>query len=300
MNSLFPPWAASGRRRLRIMMFHGVGVPDYPARAFARQIEQFARRYELVGIDQALQSLHSDRAPARPQMVLTFDDGLRNNHRAAYPVLARLRAPAVFYVCPALIDAGQWLWNHEARERLRSLSPPACAALAQRLQAPAGGVEAVVEWMKGLPVDRCRELQERIRSATPDFRPSAQQRERFDLMSWDELADLDPSVVTIGSHTLSHPILTGLAHAQLVDEVRASRQFLEERLRRPVTHFCYPNGANDPRVQAEVGKAYDSAVTTDYGYVLRGDDRHLLRRIAATPKAANMVWRLHRRYPAAR
>lgn len=298
MNFLFPRLGRTGSR-LRIMMFHGVGVPDYPARNFARQIEALSNRYQIVGIDRALQALHSDRRPARPLMVLTFDDGLRNNHRVAYPLLARLRLPAVFYVCPALIDAGCWLWNHEARERLLSMSPDARAQLARNLRAPAADADGIVEWMKRLPEEHCREVQQRIRIETRSFEPTAAQRERFDLMSWTELGDLDPEIVTVGSHTLNHPILTGLSPAQLRLEVRDSRRYLEERLARPVSHFCYPNGANDRAVQIEVAQTYDTAVTTHYGYVLRGDDRHLLRRIAASPKTANMAWRLHRRYPAA-
>lgn len=290
----------AGRWRLRIMMFHGVGVPDYPAEAFASQVARLAQRYQIVSVDQALQSLSSDRRPARPQMLLTFDDGLRNNHRVAYPVLARLGLPAVFYVCPGLIETGSWLWNHDARERLRSLPAVARQALAAQLQAPAAATETIVDWMKSLPAPHCSESLARIRAASADFSPSPLQRNCFDLMSWDELAELDPSYVTIGSHTLSHPILTGLAEGQLQHEVRDSRRWLEERLRRPVAHFCYPNGSTNTAVHAAVAGTYDSAVTTHYGYVVAGDDPHSLRRIGATPKRANLTWNLHRRYAKAR
>lgn len=288
-----------GRKRLRVMMFHGVGVPDYPAEAFTRQLSQLAARFQIVGIEQALQQLHSDRRPARPPMVLTFDDGLCNNHRVAYPALARLGLSAVFYVCPGLIEQRQWLWNHEARARLGTLPAPARQALAARLGVPAADAVPWVEWMKGLPAERCTETLQHIRAATPDFAPTARQREQFDMMTWDELQQLDPAVVTVGSHTVSHPILTSLQPAQLQHEITASRQWLEERLRRRVAHFCYPNGVNNPAVHAAAAATYDTAVTTHYGYVEPGDDRHLLRRVAASPKRVNLAWRLHRRYPAA-
>jgi peptidoglycan/xylan/chitin deacetylase (PgdA/CDA1 family) len=291
-------WLDAGRWRLRIMMFHGVGVPDYPAKAFAAQLGRLARWYQIVGIEQALQTLQADRPPARPQMLLTFDDGLRNNYCTAYPLLMKLGLPAVFYICPALIEQRRWLWNHEARERLRLLSPAARTTLAASLQAPATEANPIVEWMKSLPTDRCLEALDRIRSATQAFQPSALQRECFDLMNWDELLSIDPALVTIGSHTLSHPILTGLPVQALEHEVRDSRRWLEERLRRPVAHFCYPNGSNSPTVRRVVAAVYDSAVSTDYGRVQDGDDPHLLRRIAATPKTPNLLWRLHRRYPA--
>lgn len=290
----------AGGWRLRIMMFHGVGVPDYPALTFAKQLESLTRRYEVVSIDRALQTLHSDCPPRRPLMVLTFDDGLRNNYRVAYPLLCRLGLPAVFYVCPALIDVATWLWNHEARERLHSLVPAERNALAENLGSPSSDSNSIVEWMKTLPIDECHARLDVVRSATKGFVPSRLQRDCFDLMSWQELSDLDPGLITVGSHTLSHPILTRLSSEQLDHEVRKSRQWLEDRLQRNVSHFCYPNGTNSPAVRAAVTGAYDSAVTTHYGYVRPGDDAHLLRRIAATPKRANLVWRLHRRYPAAR
>jgi peptidoglycan/xylan/chitin deacetylase (PgdA/CDA1 family) len=290
-------WLDAGRWRLRIMMYHGVGVPDYPERAFAEQLQRLSRWYQIVDIEEAMRTLQAEHPPARPQMLLTFDDGLRNNYRVAYPVLRHLRIPAVFYVCPALIEQRHWLWNHEARERLNSLPPEARKTLAADLQAPDSSPNPFVEWMKSLPTERCLLLLDRIRAATTSFRPTPIQHDCFDLMSWQELRSIDPAVVTIGSHTLSHPILTGLPAAALEQEVRDSRRWLEQELGRPVAHFCYPNGSNNPAVRRAVAAAYDSAVTTEYGQVAGGADRHQLRRIAATPKNPNLIWRLHRRYP---
>lgn len=290
-------WLDAGRYRLRIMMYHGVGVPDYPEIAFVEQLRRLSKWYQIVDIKDALQTLRAERPPARPQLLLTFDDGLRNNYRVAYPVLRQLRLPAVFYVCPGLIEQRAWLWNHEARERLRSLAPSACAALAAELQAQGATPNAVVEWMKSLPTERCLASLERIRTATASFSPTQAQHDCFDLMTWEELSAIDPDVVTIGSHTLSHPILTGLVPEALEREVRDSRLWLERQLGRPVEHFCYPNGSNNPAVRHAVAATYASAVTTEYGQVMAGDDPHRLRRVAATPKNPNLIWRMHRRYP---
>lgn len=298
--TLFPLWTEARRTRVRIMMFHGVGVPEYPAQAFARQIEQLAASYQIVGIDQALQTLASDRAPKRPQMLLTFDDGLRNNHKVAYPVLSRLGLPCTFFVCPALIEEGCWLWNHETRERLRWLPPGPLKDFVRSAGAPAEGVESIVGWMKALPMKKTRELLLCLREMTSAFEPSEQQRACFDLMSWDELLSIDPAIVTIGSHTLTHPILTGLSDTELDQELQGSRQWLEDRLQRRVEHFCYPNGSNNASVVTSVARWYSSAVTTEYGYAVAGDHHHQLRRIAATPKRLKMAWRLHKRYPASR
>jgi peptidoglycan/xylan/chitin deacetylase (PgdA/CDA1 family) len=293
------PWSGMFGARMRILMYHGVGVADFPAAAFRRQLARLAARYEMLSIEQALQALASDRLPRRAQMLLTFDDGLRNNLQVAYPALVAMNLPAVFYVCPGLIESRAWLWNHEARARLHALAADQRERLAADVGAPSAQVEPWVDWMKWLPVARCGEVLAMLRERTSSFTPSDEQRRRYDLMDWNELATLDPRIVTIGSHTLTHPIMTGLESDQLAHEVQASRSWLEDRLKRPVRHFCYPNGANNPAVRRVVAAAYDSAVSTDKGYARAGDDPHGLRRIGATPKRANMLWRLHRRYPAA-
>jgi peptidoglycan/xylan/chitin deacetylase (PgdA/CDA1 family) len=116
------------------------------------------------------------------------------------------------------------------------------------------------------------------------------------LMSWEELQSLDPELVTIGSHSFSHPILTTLQDDQLEFELRESRRQLEEKLDRPVPYFCYPNGALDTRVHGLVQKYYEAAVSTESGIIGRNlsADRHRLPRIPTANSTALLAWRLHR------
>src|SRR2546423_1376707 len=87
---------------------------------------------------------------------------------------------ATFFVCPGLIDRACWLWNHEARERLKILCASALAELAALVGGP-NEVEAFIDWMKTLKITPRRQVEEAIRAATPGFKPSREQREQFDL-----------------------------------------------------------------------------------------------------------------------
>ena len=66
-------------------------------------------------------------------------------------------------------------------------------------------------------------------------------------MSWDELRELDRSgLVTIGSHSRSHPADMGLlTQAQQDDELQGSKRVLEQELGHPVPFISYPNGKAD-------------------------------------------------------
>ena len=149
--------------------------------------------------------------------------------------------------------------------------------------------------MKVLSLHDRQAAEDKIRQATPEFRPSATESEACDLMDWDTLSSLDPDLITIGSHTLTHPILPTLDQGSVRLEMMESRRQLEKKLNRAVNYFCYPNGAFHDQVLLAAKQTYSAAVTAENG-VLNGKDQdlHRIPRIPATRDCALLAWRLHR------
>jgi peptidoglycan/xylan/chitin deacetylase (PgdA/CDA1 family) len=278
----------------RILMYHGVSPES--AQAVAAQLLYLARHFNVVSLEAMVDRLTNRSFPLANEVVLTFDDGLRNNLNVVYPILRELHLPATFFVCPALVESGEWLWNHEMRCRLQTQTPSELAELRLRLLAPGTSLEGIMEWMKTLPLSQRRHAERTVRQATLGFRPTARQRAAFDVMDWNDLLSLDRELITVGSHTLSHPILTGLGAQEIELEILESRLCLEQRLQRAVDFFCYPNGAYDQRAYQLVQKTYRAAVTTESGVVdgQEGLDPHRLPRIPSAESAALTAWRLHR------
>lgn len=79
-------------------------------------------------------------------------------------------------------------------------------------------------------------------------------------MSAEQLRLLSNSGMTIGAHTRSHPNLTEVSGAELDQELRGSREDLENILQRPVRFFAYPGGQFNLRiVKATQEAGYDAA-----------------------------------------
>lgn len=278
----------------RILMYHGVGTEG--AQALAAQVRYLARNFKIVSLEAMVNRLAGNHAINANEIVLTFDDGLRNNLTVVYPILRALQVPAAFFVCSSLIGSGKWLWNHEARCRLKTLSNEALTDLRNTLLARDPSAEGIVEWMKTLKPAQRQRAEEQIRSATPSFRPTAAQHEAYDIMDWDDLKSLDQGLIMIGSHTMTHPILTTLSTDEISSELRESRRCLEQNLGCSIDFFCYPNGSYDTRVYEAVKNNYRAAVTTETG-VLNGKDPLDLHRLPRIPSAENpalTAWRLHR------
>jgi peptidoglycan/xylan/chitin deacetylase (PgdA/CDA1 family) len=85
---------------------------------------------------------------------------------------------------------------------------------------------------------------------SPELQAELDERpEELETMKWDELRELAERGIEVGSHTISHRHLPTLSDAELADELRSSRERLEDELGRPCTVLAYPFGDCDERVR---------------------------------------------------
>jgi peptidoglycan/xylan/chitin deacetylase (PgdA/CDA1 family) len=61
-------------------------------------------------------------------------------------------------------------------------------------------------------------------------------------LSWSQLSEMCSSrLCSIGSHTVSHPVLTKIPENRLDYEIVGSKNILERNLNIPIEHFSYPH-----------------------------------------------------------
>ncbi len=89
-------------------------------------------------------------------------------------------------------------------------------------------------------------------------------------LTWDHLHEmLRSGVFTVGSHTLTHPLLSGLDRASAHREICESKRVLESQLGVPVPTFCYPAGDfNRETIQLVDQSGYAAAVVTPNRFIL--------------------------------
>ena len=259
-----------------------------PAKIFVEQLEYLTRRYKVVPLSQLVESITCRERPPARLAAITIDDGYRDAYEIAYPLLRRFGAPATLFAPSDFIDRRAWIWTDKARFLI-------WRAVSQRLTIKIGGQELLLDLdkppsrrnaaervnatLKRLPEEVREEAIERLASALGVALPPKPPDE-FGPIAWAEAREMQANGIEIGSHTLTHPILTSVSDERLRRELQESRSRLEEVLKRPIEQFCYPNGDHDERVRSEVARAgYRIAVTCVGGLNKRGDDPLTLRRI---------------------
>lgn len=229
--------------------------------------------FEVIPVDALAERL---AAPAgrRPFAVLTFDDGYRDNILHAQPILRRHGAHWALFVTEAFAAGTGRLWWRELEYAIARLA---------RLPRPGGGpeIDAETPAAKGRAFARIRgELLAGNEDAhlwwtarLADWAGIDVARIAPDLCAgWAELGSLagDP-LVTLGSHTLSHPVLARRTAASCADEIGRSRTVLAARLGRPIRHLAYPHGGGSDAGAREYEVAgasgYATAMTTRPGHL---------------------------------
>ena len=115
------------------------------------------------------------------------------------------------------------------------------------------------------------------------------ERRRFqsrDCMTWAEIAELQAGGIEFGSHTATHPKLVECSWPQIEEELRSSKEAIEQHLGCPAKSFAYPYAFPQARKdftsrfhQVLKKIAYQSCVTTEVGRVAACDKRFSLKRL---------------------
>ncbi|MGA2003869.1 MAG: polysaccharide deacetylase family protein [Terriglobales bacterium] len=113
------------------------------------------------------------------------------------------------------------------------------------------------------------------------------------LLSLEQVQSLPRRLVSLGSHTLSHPLLTEIEEAVARREIYESRVKLESILDRPVTEFSFPfGGFNQKLVAAARDAGYRRVYTTLPAFAFEDGNDFVIGRVRVDPTDWPMEFRL--------
>jgi peptidoglycan/xylan/chitin deacetylase (PgdA/CDA1 family) len=236
---------------LLVLNYHRIG--DGSASPFDRNVwttteEEFEAQVAFVtrNADVVTPEDVSDLAGRRGRHVLlTFDDGYRDNHDVALPILRRHGATATFFLATGFLDEPRLPWWDEIAWMVRTSALPRVrmAGTSVDLDEPdrVGAVTMLVDACKRLPHDEVEAFLDGLAEAAGTGRagPSAWPDQ---WMTWDHARALLAAGMSLGGHTVDHPILARLDPAGQRGQIEGCRQRLLDELDIPMRWFSYPNG----------------------------------------------------------
>lgn len=282
----------SGHRTLSVLTFHGVLSEPDPLRPDEITADEFAalmlylrNRFEILPLNLALDAVRSGTGSAGT-LAITFDDGYRNNVAVALPILVELGLTATFFVATGFLDGGM-MWNDTVIESVRRFrgkeicleklgdSPvPIATDNDKRLL-----IDQLLSSFKHRKIAQRQSLADAIAQSAGGSLPDDM------MMRTDDVRMLARAGMTIGGHTIDHPILRLESENEVVRQLAESRQFLKEVSGQAVSLFAYPNGRpGDDYGVRDVGlvrqAGFAAALTTSWGSIGSGSDMFQLPRVS--------------------
>ena len=267
------------RNKFTILYYHGVAEDSYikklsgpnkhlfvPKSYFIEQMSFLKKNdIDVISIDDLYKS---NFKPNKFSVILSFDDGYKDNLSYALPILEKFQIPVTIYITTRFPEGDTSMWWYEIWDYLKENKVLELNFLEKNkkwditsFKQKLNCFSELGKWLLGLSSEFQKKALESI--------TQTKKRKQYSnlVLNWDEIKLLDKHpLVSIGAHTHSHPNLKNLSEKEAFLEMKISKNILEEKLEHPISHFAYPFGSPKEADSQEFELArrcgFSEAVTT--------------------------------------
>lgn len=285
MSAPFRPQAVTA------LMYHRINgasaqFPGISVERFREQIKWVHSNCTPIRCDEIVDAARF-AGKIRSPVVITFDDGYRDYHDVAYPILRKYKVPATVFLSTSFMDNGGLIWTEKLYRALtitdkKSITLAFMGNRTFPLVHPLKRslfLDEVKQTLKSmLDGDRLASLVEILQALGV---PHPEQDLPRQMLSWDEVrATMDGTCY--GGHSHTHPIMSQLSAEALEQEIQLCQNRLVAETSKIPTLFAYPNGRkqdfNEITKAALKRHGFNLSFSTIEGLIDASSDPMALRR----------------------
>lgn len=288
-----------------ILMYHRILQDEFinglTPQEFEKQIVYISKHFNVVSLEDLLRDAKNNSVQPY-SLALTFDDGHYDFYTHAWPILKKYNLPVSLYITTGFVDGTTWLWPDLLKYILLN-SNTAILNVENLGDISTHKIEHHISWHKlgdyclTLNVEARNSLLYRL-AADAKIAVSDTPEPPFHSVTWQQIQEMHKAGLVVGSHTVTHPILSSLPTENLHYELATSASAIQQYLGAAPAGICYPNGRPEDISDAVIKAAELSGYT--YGLMGRYSKFNNTRmfnigRIAANKDFFYFKWTLARR-----
>lgn len=210
----------------------------------AEQLDYLSRHYHFLSLSKLLDCYERHQSIPPNSVVMTFDDGFRDNFTNAYPILQQYHVPATVFLATGCVSSGDLPWPQQVgylfqKTKVDRLCHIATKEMPVILKSPRDRNAAratVMKFLERMPrVERERSIGELSRVLQVDI-----PRDR--MLTWDQVKTMQNGGIEFGAHTFSHPWMPLLSQEEARWEMEASLQDIQHHCGITRPPFVFPAG----------------------------------------------------------
>lgn len=259
------------RKKPKILMFHriseGLNESGIGKELFEKQIKYLAKHFDVISVKQMVEELRCG-VVHNNAVAITFDDGHDDFYTVAWPTLKRYGLSATLYITTGFVDKKCWLWPDALRYIVENTKVEFCSISRESnrkidLSCSDSAWNKLADHALSMKVS---ERDQFLKKIANDLKVSLPDHpvEPYLGCTWGQLREMVSEGLDVGSHSITHPILSTLRTSELEEELVGSGEKIREKLGFFPVGICYPNGTP----QDISAKVIDVASKAGYQYGL--------------------------------
>ncbi|PAF45196.1 polysaccharide deacetylase family protein [Helicobacter sp. 11S02596-1] len=198
--------------------------------------------YRFISLDTLYEGLIQGNLEKK-SLVITIDDGYKDNFIFGYPIFKKYQIPFCIYVCTSFPQRSHNMWWFALEDYLLESDMVTIA-----------GEKIDVKNVKDKEYAFLR-LRDIIIANSSSYEDANSIMNKLGIfydprhydslsMGWEEIKLLsqDP-IATIGNHTHSHPIFNNLSPDQITQDIQTANELFKSKINYTPKHFAYPFGS---------------------------------------------------------
>ncbi len=248
------------KNKIRILTYHRIvnltddfilhrGVISATPVNFERQIKFLSKNYNLISFDHLKQAMNAEIKLPQKSVIITFDDGYKDNYINAFPILQKYGASATFFLTLDFVEGNIIPWWDELASMihkatitgvdLADLGYYVLKSKKDRLLI----ISKINEKLKSMESIRRIKNMNFIRKKLKIDRKENTHYGQF--MSWDNIKEMNKKGMHFGAHTITHCNFEKESIKMARQEIVESKKKIEQKLKKDILTFCYPYGKKE-------------------------------------------------------
>lgn len=262
------------------------------AAEFRKQLRWLKENVDLVSEEELIRDLKGQRRGKRLSVLITFDDGYRDNYTIAYPIMQEMGIPGIFFIPYDIIEQRSLGWWDLIAYVIKNCGKESIKFEGRDIRFDkhrSYWVTYFQELAKTQSKSRIESMIQVLSNSCEVSLPGPEVQ-GAELMTWDQIREIAGADNAIGSHTNNHPVLANEDRQTQEEEIKRSKELIEHKIGREVRSIAYPVGNIQHFNEDSVALAKESGYHIGFSYktgcnVWGRIDPYRIRRISAPSKA---------------
>lgn len=224
---------------------------------FEKQLFTLSKKFNVISLDSFVESIRKRHELDCDSVIITFDDGYKDNFTVAFNLLNKYHLPATIFLTTDYIDKKALPFVDVVSYVCKELKGSGTLKKTLLRLGLINQHDEISEKIIASLINQISKLSNLNKNKVADKLLKENNLKKKDffsiMMDWQDVREMNRGgLITFGSHSKSHSVLSTLGKVEVHNELLHSRKRIEKFIKSNVTFFSYPYGGESTFSNREI------------------------------------------------